>query len=227
MHGGGQEERRLFDTLTSEIHMQRIRLIMFCGLTSTALCLSAVGQADQTLSQAPDLLPLETFILQPISIDCIGVWVPADRDGPIINRSCTARRNGVYSSNLSASVHHTRTQDCPDALARLPAEYAALLHEQHLPLTIFNGWQWECSYSLSQFESALYELDARGGSWEIALEAVLTRTLGRVAGEWIPIPHEEGLSGDVRTDHVRSRIEVITFDSLRTRDGYPKIRQLQ
>ena len=207
--------------------MQRIRLILFCGLTLTALCLSAVGQAGETPSQVPDLPPLETFVLQPVSIDCIGVWVPADREGPIINRSCAARRNGVYSSNLSASVHHTKTEDCPDALARLLAEYAAPLHEQHLPLTIFNGWQWEYSYSLSQFESTLYDLDARGGSWENALEAVLTRTLGSVAGEWIPVPHEGGLPGDVRTDHAQSRIEVITFDSLRTRDGYPKIRQLQ
>ncbi len=206
--------------------MQRIRLIMFCGLTSTALCLSAAGQKDEAPPEVPDLPPLETFILEPISIDCIGVWVPADRNGPLINRSCTARRNGIYSTNLSASVHHTRTEACPDALARLLAEYTAPLHVEHLPLTIFNGWQWEYSYSLSQFESMLYDLDARGGSWENALEAVLTRTLGSVAGEWIPVPHEARLSGNVCTDHVQSRIEVITFDSLRTRDGYPKIRQL-
>ncbi len=205
--------------------MQHIRLIMFCGLTSTALCLSAAGRRDEAPSRVADRPPLETFILQPVSVDSISVWVPADRDGPIINRSCTARRNGVYSSNLSAGVHHTRTEDCPDALARLVAEYAAPLHERHLPLTIFNGWQWEYSYSLSQFESTLYDLNARGGSWENALEAVLTRTLGSVAGEWIPVPCAEDPPAQPHASEAQSHIEVTTFDSLRTRDGYPKARQ--
>jgi hypothetical protein len=206
--------------------MNRIRIITFCGLTATALCLSAAERKDEAPSQAPDGPPLETFVLQPVSIESIGVWVPADKSGPIINRSCGTRRNDISSSVLSAAVHHTKAEDCPDWLARLLAEFAAPPHEQSLPLTIFNGWQWEHFCNLCQFESNLYDLNARGGSWENAREAVLTRTLGSIAGEWISIPREGRPCGDARADRAQSRIEVTTFDSMRTRDGYPKIRQL-
>lgn len=205
--------------------MNCIRFILLCGLTSTALCLSAAGRRDEAPSRVADRPPLETFILQPVSVDSISVWVPADKSGPIINRSCTARRNGIQSSTLSARVRHTKTDHCPDGLARLLAEYAALRHERNLPLTIFNGWQWEGSCSLCQFASTLYDLKARGGSWENAREAVLTRTLGSVAGEWILVPCAEDPPAQPRASEAQSHIEVTTFDSLRTRDGYPKARQ--
>jgi len=222
------------------------------GLLAALLCLPLPAGSDPPPPPAPPASSLETFLVEPIEIDNIGIWVPADRTGPVINRSCGTRKDCVYSCLLPADVRHAKTADCPDWLARLLAEYAARYHEESLPLTIFNGWQWEYSYSLCQFESVVYDLAPRGGSWENSLEAVLTRTRGAVAGTWLqipaadPAPPEEklrpeagsqpaltgnstfGSSSSVarRTCPDHSTIEVTTFTSIRTRDGYPKKRQL-
>lgn len=206
--------------------MNRVCVITFGILTSAALCLSTAPKGHEIPSQVCDLPPLETFILQPISVDTVSIWVPADRSGPIINRGCGPQRNSIYSCFLPAGVYHTKAEDCPDGLARMLAEQVAAHYEQTLPLTIFNGWQWEYSCSLCQFESTLYSLAPRGGSWENSLEAVLTRTLGSITGEWVRLPGESDPPVGTHTEAVRSHIEITTFDSVRTRDGYPKIRQL-
>jgi hypothetical protein len=200
--------------------------IVLCGLVSGVLCLSPAAEPGRTATPIADAPPVETFILQPIALDNVGLWVPADRSGPVINHSCSPWKNCVYSCLLPAQVRHTKTRDCPDGQARLLAEYAARFHEQSLPLTIFNGWQWEYSYSLCQYESALYDLDARGGSWETSLEAVLTSTQGRIAGAWIQIPPPRGVAASLRRDREQSSLTVTTFNSVRTRDGYPKKRNL-
>jgi hypothetical protein len=191
-----------------------------------AFCFTVLGGEKESSPEPPDLPPVETFIMQPICIDSISAWVPADKSGPNINRGCVARRNCVYSCLLPAGVQHTKTEDCPEAVARLLAEHAWRHHEQNLPLTIFNGWQWEYSYSLCQFESVFYDLDARGGSWESSLEAVLTRTLGTIVGQWVPIPLGARSGAAPRPHALQSRIEISAFNSMRTRDGYPKKRQL-
>ncbi len=206
--------------------MNRNDAIVRYGVTIVGLCLTVAAVNSEGSCEPPGLPPLETFVMQPISLDSISAWVPADKSGPVINRSCRPRRNNVYSCLLPAGVRHTKTESCPDAVARLLAEHAACHYEQTLPLTIFNGWQWEYSYSLGQFESASYDLDARGGSWENSLEAVLTHTLGSIVGEWIRLPLEGCPPGDVCLEPLEGRIEIHAFSSMRTRDGYPKKRKL-
>jgi hypothetical protein len=156
----------------------------------------------------------------------MSIWVAADKVGPLINRSCMGQSNRLYSCLLPADVHHTRTTACPDGLARLLAEGAARCHEESVPLTIFDGWQWECSESPCQYESALYDLEPRGDSWEHSLEAVLTRTLGHSTGAWLQLPAASDAPAQVQTDASHSRIEASTFNFMRARDGYPKKRQL-
>ncbi len=206
--------------------MNRLGAVLIWGLFAPPLCLSLPAGNSPSAPATPAPLPLETFILPPVSLDSMSIWVPADRVGPLINRSCTGQRNRLYSCSLPADVRHTRTPECPDGLARLLAEYAARCHEQSVPLTILNGWQWECSESPCQYESALYDLEPRGGSWEHSLEAVLTRTLGESTGTWIRPGGASGAPTQAQNESWYSRIEASTFNYTRARDGYPQKRQL-
>ncbi len=181
---------------------------------------------DNQRASVSQLPPIETFLLEPIELENISVWVPADRTGPVINRSCQPKNNCSFSCVLPATVHHTKTEFCPTELARLLAEYTAHYHEQSLPLTIFNGWQWEYSYSLCQFESVTYDLPQRGGCWENSWEAILTQSTGSASFQWIEVSPLNKFADKPDSGEQRSHIEVKTFNSMRTRDGYPKKRQL-
>jgi hypothetical protein len=172
------------------------------------------------------LPPIETFFLQPIDVESVSIWVPAEKAGPVINRGCVPKRNCSYSCVLPASVNHTKTDLCPEQVARLLAEYTALCHERSLPLTIFNGWQWEYSYSLGQFELVTYDLPARGGCWENSWEVLLAQSMGAAGFEWLQVSPSCKLADKSDITKAKSLIEVRTFSSVRTRNGYPKERQL-
>ncbi len=196
-----------------------VALLIMCSITTLA-------NDNQVTSSLHKLPPIETVLLEPIELENINIWVPAAKTGPLINRSCRPKENCSYSYLLPAGVHHTKSKDCPGEIARLLAEYTAAYHENTLPLTIFNGWQWEYSYSLCQFESVTYNLPGRGGCWENSWEAILTLSAGSANLKWINVlPSGDFLSA---TDNSRrkSTIEVKTFSFMRTRDGYPKERQL-
>ena len=172
-----------------------------------------------------DLPPIETFVVEPVVIENISIWVPATKDGPCINQSCTIKKNLKFSSILPASVKHQKTDLCPEQTARILAESTSFYHSQSLPLTIFNGWQWEYNYSMCQYESISYDLAQRGGSWENSLEAILNLSCGIIQLQQLDIESAEKLNID-KTVPSESTIEVKTFNSMRTRDGYPKERQL-
>lgn len=205
--------------------------INFCiMLIAIALCsfhLTVQADNPQTNINA-GLPPLETFILNPIEIEHISIWVPADKVVPTINRSCRPRTNCQYSCELPATVHHVKTNTCPDAQARILAEAVWPYHQDTLPLTIFNGWQWEYQYSLSQFSASLYTLPQRGGCWENCIEAVLTQSQATITGNWISLSlSNENMSRDTEIPiSIKSNLEIRTFSHLRTRNGYPKERQL-
>ena len=181
---------------------------------------------NQPTSNLPELPAIETVLLEPIELENTDIWVPAAKIGPLINRSCRAKENCSYSFLLPASVHHTKTRDCPEEVARLLAEYAAVYHEKTLPLTIFNGWQWEYYYSLCQFESAAYDLPRRGGCWENSWEAILTLSAGSADFQRVHVAPSGNFPGKPDNSKQKSNIEVKTFSSMRMRDGYPKERQL-
>src|SRR5512145_2112456 len=115
--------------------MNRLGTIVSWGLLAVALSLSLPAGHSRSSPESPAAAPLETFILQPVCLDSMSIWVPADKVGPLINRSCMGQSNRLYSCFLPADVHHTRTAACPDGLARLLAEGAARGHEQSVPLT--------------------------------------------------------------------------------------------
>jgi hypothetical protein len=179
-----------------------------------------------SLAEDKKLPHIETFVIEPIELEHINIWVPAAKVGPVINNSCRTKEDCSFSCQLPATVSHTKTELCPDALARLLAEYTSRYHEKSLPLTIFNGWQWEYSFGMSQFDSVTYELPLRGGCWENSWEAVLTQTTGSVRARLLQIT-QTNEPVDILSDGGRiSQIEVRTFNSMRTRNGYPKERQL-
>jgi hypothetical protein len=181
---------------------------------------------NQVRLDSHQLPPIETFLMEPIELENTSIWVPADKTVPFINKSCQPKTNCSYSCVLPATVHHTKTEFCPEEVARLLAEYTAYYHEQSLPLTIFNGWQWEYSYSLYQFESVTYGLLQRGGCWEGSWEAVLTLSIGLANSQWLQVFPLDKFVDEPDGNKQKSHIEVKTFNSVRTRDGYPKKRQL-
>jgi len=202
------------------------KFAILCLVASLIYSAVILAENNQVRSNSHQLPPIETFLLEPIELENISIWVPAGKTGPIINRSCRPKTNCSYSCVLPATVHHTKTEFCPEEVARLLAEYTAYYHEQSLPLTIFNGWRWEYTYSLCQFESVTYDLPQRGGCWESSWEAILTQSTGSANFEWLQVFPLGKFVGESDGNKQKSRIEVKTFNSMRTRDGYPKKRQL-
>jgi hypothetical protein len=198
---------------------------MFCLIVSAFSLMISANDAGPKPNPA-QWQRIETFLLEPVELENISIWVPADRIGPLINRSCRPDTKCSYSSMLPASVNHTKTQSCPEEVARLLAEFAAPYHEKKLPLTIFNGWQWEYSYSLSQFESATYDLAARGGCWEGSWEAILAQSAGSLDFEWVEAPSLDKPLQELDETDEKASIEIRTFDFMRMRNGYPKERNL-
>jgi len=197
-------------------------LCLLVLLIGAGIFLTDAKGSDAGPSQLP---PIETFCLAPIVLENVSLWVPAAKTAPMINMACRTKRDQTYSSVLPATVNHTKTQYCPQQVARLLAEYTAGYHQKSMPLTIFNGWQWEYSYSLCQFDKVSYDLPARGGCWENCWEAILTQSSGSSSCRWLRFSSEMGPG---RADKVeqKSDIDVKTFSSMRTRNGYPKKRQL-
>jgi hypothetical protein len=200
--------------------------VNICLVISIIFVTTVLADDELVESDSKQLPPLETFIIEPIELEHISVWIPAAKAGPFINRSCLAKTDCLYSCVLPAAVNHTKTEFCPDGVAKLLAEYTARYHEQTLPLTVFNGWRWEYSYSLSQFETVTYDLPERGGCWEGSWEAMLTQSVGSVEAQWLQVSPSDETTYNSEIDKQKSQIEVRTFNSLRTRNGYPKERKL-
>jgi len=197
----------------------RLYLSIVLFLILGAACLADDGQGRL------DLPAIETFVTEPVATENLSIWVPAARSGLFINRSCRIKENMAFSSVLPASVEHQKTDNCLAPIARILAELTSFYHAQSLPLTIFNGWQWEYTYSMCQYESVSYDLPQRGGCWENGWEAILTLSCGAIRMQQLDIESSEKFRIH-ETAPSESTIEIKTFSSMRTRDGYPKNRQL-
>lgn len=200
----------------------KYRLITVLMMMNVFWISSSARAADQETLKS---LSLETFMIEPIDATTIHIWVPADKVGPKINRACQDRAHNLYTCQLPADVIHAKTDNCLSGLARLLAEYVWPDFKENLPLTIFNGWKWEFVYSLSQHETVEYKLGKRGGAWENMVEAIFSETLGSVQGGWVSAC-SSSQTPSVYTNQ-KSDIEVRSFSSLRSRNGYPKQRQLR
>ena len=192
-------------------------------LSLTLLFSISTGEIPST-EASKSLPPIETFIMDPVNIENICMWIPAEKVGPVINNACTAIEESS-SCVLPATVNHSKTDICYEEVARLLAEHTAYFHEDALPLTIFNGWQWEYLFSISQFDLMSYDLESRGGSWENSWEVLLTSSMGSIKYQWLQIANI--VKSESKSDEKeQTNIEVITFKDMRTRDGYPKVRKL-
>ena len=78
---------------------------------------------------------------------------------------------------------------------------------------------------MCQYESANYDLAERGGCWENGWEAILNLSCGAIQMQQLDVESPEKFSIH-KAAPSESIIEVKTFSSMRTRDGYPKERQL-
>jgi len=196
-------------------------------LTCLVICSNIISAANnQPVLNSPQLPPLETFLIEPIKLENISIWVPAARCGPMINRACRPQENRLYSFALPASVRHEKTDLCPDEIARLLVEYTALYYKQTLPLTIVDGWRWEYSSNLAQFEPVTYDLPEHGGCWEDSWEAVLTQSTGLLNCQWLQISEPDKPTVKQINGEQKSNIEINNFSHVRTRNGYPKKRNL-
>jgi hypothetical protein len=199
--------------------MKKLYLFIVLFLIPGAVCPAGIDGRGLVLPA------IETFVTEPAIIENVSVWVPAARSGPFINQSCKIKENLASSPVLPASVEHLKTDYCPDQIARILAELCSFYHSRSLPLIIFNGWQWEYTYSMCQYEPVNYKLARHGGSWENSWEAILNLSCGAIHVLQLDIESPEKFSIN-KTASSESIIEVKSFSSMRTRNGYPKERQL-
>ena len=172
------------------------------------------------------LPPIKTLIAEPIAFENVNLWVIADKQGPITNRSCQMQNDCLSSVELKSYIEHTKKDTCPPQVALELAKYCQLYHQNDIPLTITDNWQWKCDDALSQFDSVGYNLPARGGSWQTCTEAVKTITSASSQLEWIDILDNADFIRKDNAKSQRSDIEIRTFSEMRTRDGYPQERKL-
>jgi len=198
-----------------------IRAIIICGVASTAVSLAAMtaGRDHAEPSASTSEPSVGTFLLEPIDLARIVVWVPSHRTGPFVNHSCQNLSDSC-SYVLSPQVKHGKTPSCPLETARLLAEYVAGYYGESLPLALFDGWRWESPVDLCQYETAIYPLPRHGGSWENAMEAVVDLSSGTLAYQWLGTPPES--DARMAENPPGSQLEVLSFSQMRTRDGYPK-----
>jgi hypothetical protein len=195
-----------------------MRLYLFILLTLPGVCFT--GQSETGI-----VLPLaETFVVEPVAVENISLWVPVAVKGPFINNSCL-RKNYDCSFSLPAIVKHQKTENCPQQTAMILAQETSFYHSDYIPLTVFNGWQWECVPNISKYNSVNYSLPPRGGSWQCSWAAIMNLSCGCVKLQQIEIssPYNFTINNNLLLE---STIEVKTFSSLRIRNGYPKKRQL-
>ena len=187
------------------------------------LLISVSHNARAAVKKLP---PIKTLIAEPIAFENVNLWVIVDKQGPITNRSCQMQNNCLSSVELKSYIEHTKKDKCPSSEALELAIYCQLYHQNDIPLTITDNWQWECDNVLSQFDSVAYDLPAGGGSWQTCTEAVKTITSASSQIEWIDILDNEDFTRNDNAESQRSDIEIRTFSEMRTRDGYPQERKL-
>jgi len=187
------------------------------------LLISVSHNARAAVKKLP---PIETLATEPIAFENVNLWVIADKQGPITNRSCLMQNDCLSSVELRSYIEHTKKDKCPPSAALELAIYCQLYHQNDIPLTIADNWQWKCDNALSQFDSVSYDLPARGGSWQTCTEAVKTITSASSQLEWIDILDNADFIRKDNAELQRSDIEIRTFSEMRTRDGYPQERKL-
>ncbi len=201
----------------------KLNKLLLLTIIVLLVCISVINAGinpDRKIED--DSIPLETFIIKPIDLEHLDIWVPAAKAGPIFNRSCQPRRNCSYSAAMPANIRHKKKPGSLPQLARLLGEHAASFHKESLPLTIFNGWQWEYSYNLCQYVSEVYDLGEHGGSWENSFEAILSVTGGNADIVSMAFSRDGQLSFETFNPEQNSNIFVSTFSAMGNRYGYPK-----
>lgn len=200
-------------------------LVVLCLVVIIA-CSNAVGTDEYAVTSAKlRVPPMETLLLPPVELEHISLWVPAAKFGPEINRSCQPKTGNSHSVVLSSAVDHTKTESCPEELARVLAEYTAGYHRQSLPLTILGTWRWEYFYSPCQFDLLSFDLPKYGGALEGSWEAMLTQSIGTIGPQWAHFSEAQDYFTVSNDDKADCRIKTTDFSGMRNRYGYPKVRK--
>ena len=189
-------------------------------------CLGVIAANDaRPQRHGPESAPIETVLISPIEMEAVEVWAPVAKAGPFVNKGCDPQLNCTFTFAARPKMEHTKDPNCPPGVARLLAEYTAAASHCDLPLTIFNGWQWECVYALGDHQTAIYNLIGEGGSWESSWEAKMRIVCSSAALRYIRISDSGDIIPSADKPAQTSSIELKTFSAARTRDGYPKTRQ--
>ena len=192
-------------------------VIIFC----TSLVVLAANNGDTPLAPA-----IETLIISPIEMETAEIRVPVAKAGPFINEGCDPQLNCTFTFAARPQLRHTKEPNCPPGLATILAEYTSVASQCDVPLTIFNGWQWECLYALGPHQAATYDLIGQGGWWECSWEAKMRIVCSSTALKAIKISEDGRIVVPEEKPTQTSNIELITVSDIRTRDGYPKERKL-
>jgi hypothetical protein len=200
-------------------------LVVQCLVVIIA-CSNAVGTDEYAVTSAGlEVPPIETLLLPPVELEHISLWVPAAKFGPEVNWSCQAKTGNSHSVALSSAVDHTKTDSCPEGLARMLAEYTAGYHQQGMPLTILGIWRWEYFYSPCQFDSVSFDLPKHGGALEGSWEAILTQSTGTIGSQWARLSEARDYFTVSNEDEADCRIKTTDFSDMRNRYGYPKVQK--
>ena len=68
-----------------------------CLIVSPVILAVVWANNNKPASVSDRLPPIETFLAKPIDLENINVWVPAQKTGPVINRSCRPKKNCSFS----------------------------------------------------------------------------------------------------------------------------------
>jgi hypothetical protein len=206
-----------------DMKFRLIIVFLFIGVISApGVSYWFLGQEQYDVSLLP---PLEAFVLDPIEIESVAIWIPADKMGPVINSGCSKTAGDrVYICQFPpTTVKHEKADACPDGIAGLLAEASSVPYKDSLPLTVFNGWQWE-PLTVPAYEEVTYYLSGYGGNWESSWEGILTRSLGSIKGRWLQNAPCEGQATE-NAQGIQSQIDIVSFTSVTTRKDYPKRRR--
>jgi len=197
-------------------------------LAAVVLTLSGVLWALERIPTQEELTveSLETFVVMPVTVNPISIWVPADAMGPFSIHCAFRRSSGTSQCQLPASVEHVNTQAGPDGVARGLGDTVCLAQKQDLPLTLVNGWKWDFASPVSQYETFSYDLIGRD-CWENSVEAIMTVVHGQTQGEWFAVELASRKTFADPLPEMKSEITIKNFEKIRSRAGYPKQRSVE
>ena len=183
-----------------------------------------MGIGSLVVGQDKATVPLETYVLSPMTFSQTAFWIPVERAGPFIHHgSCSMAGKGRSHQCVfpQTTVLHSKSESCPNDLARLLAESVHAVADPKIPLMWLNGWQWTFMLPLLDELEVTYDLLPNGGSWENSWEQVMNTVHADVHGAWLT-PQSSGHDETRSELQGQSHLSVFSYSDLQVRHGYPR-----